>query len=55
MKFFKSVSAERRKVRWSSADKSTRVFFATLITITIFVIVIGLFSWGVAAILGLAG
>lgn len=53
-KFMREVAAEKRKVRWSSSKKSTYVFFATLITITIFIVIIALFSWGVGAIIGLA-
>ncbi len=54
-KFFKEVAVEKRRVRWSTPKKSTYVFFATLITIIVFVLVISLFSWGVASIMALAG
>lgn len=55
MKFLKEVAEEKRKIRWSNSNKSTRVFLSTLITILVFVVVIALFSWGVAAIISLAG
>lgn len=53
-KFLKEVAVEKRRVRWSSQKKSTYVFFATIVTIVLFVVVIALFSWAVAAILELA-
>lgn len=54
MKFFKEVAEEKRKIRWSNTNKSTRVFISTIFTILIFVIVISLFSWGVASLIELA-
>lgn len=53
-KFFKEVAVEKRRVRWSTPKKSTYVFFATVTTILVFVVVIALFSWGVAALISLA-
>lgn len=50
-KFLKDVGEEKRKIRWSNPTKSTKVFIATIITIVIFVVVIALFSWVVAALI----
>lgn len=54
LNFLKNVSAEKRKIRWSSHSKTLRVFFSTLITLLIFIIIIGLFSWGMGAIIALS-
>lgn len=53
-KFLKEVALEKRRVRWSSSKKSTYVFFATILTIIVFVVIIALFSWAVASLMGLA-
>lgn len=53
MKFFKRLSVERRKVRWSSFNKTIRVFFSTIILILIFMVIIVLFSYVVENILDL--
>ncbi len=54
MGLFKGVNEERRKIRWSSSKKSTAVFIATIITILLFILFVALFSWGIAAVMGLA-
>lgn len=55
MGIIKGVNDERRRVRWSDSKKTTKVFVATLITIIIFIVFVALFSWGIAAIMSLAG
>lgn len=50
-KFLKEVAVEKRRVRWSTPKRSTYVFFATVATIVVFILVIALFSWAVAAII----
>lgn len=50
----KGLNEERRKIRWSNSSKTTKVFIATIITILIFILIISLFSWGVAAIIELS-
>lgn len=52
MKFLKGVGEEKRKVRWSTSKKASSVFLSTMIVIVIFIVVISLFSWGIAAIIG---
>ncbi len=54
MGLFKGVAEEKRKIRWSDSKKSTKVFFATLITIILFILFVALFSWGIAALISLA-
>lgn len=54
MGLFKGLAEEKRKTRWSNPKKSTKVFFATIITILLFVLFVSLFSWGIAAVLNLA-
>ena len=54
MKFFKEVFEEKRKVGWSTFNKSTKIFISTLLTIGIFIAIITLFSWGIASLIGLA-
>lgn len=54
MGLFKGVNEERRKVRWSDSKKTSKVFVATIITIALFIIFVALFSWGIAAVMGLA-
>ena len=51
IKFLKEVIEEKRKVKWSTVQKSTAVFFATIVTILVFVSVISLFSWVMVLIL----
>ena len=53
-KWIKNVGEEKRKIRWSTPAKSTKIFFASVLTIFVFVIVIFLFSLGVTWIMGLA-
>lgn len=54
MGLFRGVSEERRKVRWSSSKKSTAVFFATVVTIILFILFVALFSWIIASVMNLA-
>ncbi len=54
MGLIKNLNEEKRKIRWSDSKKSTMVFFATVITIIIFILFVALFSWGIAAVLNLA-
>ncbi len=55
MGLISKVSAEKRKVRWSDSRKSTKVFFATIITIILFILFVALFSWIIAGVMSLAG
>lgn len=53
MKFFERLRVERRKVRWSSFSKTTKVFFITLIMIVLLTLIIVLFSFAAESILNL--
>ncbi len=55
MGLIKNVSEEKRKVRWSNSKKSTMVFFATIITIILFILFVALFSWIIASVMSIAG
>ncbi len=50
----KELAKEKRKIRWSDPKKSTMVFFATVITIVLFIFFVALFSWAIAAVMNLA-
>ncbi len=50
----KDLAKEKRKIRWSDSKKSTMIFFATLITMLLFILFVALFSWGIAAVMNLA-
>ncbi len=54
MGLIKNLGQEKRKIRWSDSKKSTKVFFATVITIVLFILFVALFSWGIAAVMNLA-
>jgi len=54
LKLIKRVSQEKRKVRWATTSQTTKIFFASLFTIFVFVIVIWLFSFGITQLEGLA-
>ncbi len=54
MGLIKGVVDEKRKVRWSNTKKTTAVFFATIITIILFVLFVALFSWAIASVMNLA-
>ncbi len=53
-KFTKKVAEEKRKVRWATVSDTTKIFFASLFTILVFVLVIWLFSFAVTQLEGLA-
>ena len=50
-KNYNSVFVERKRIRWSSLNKTLRAFVTTLIFLAIFVTLISLFSWGVTELL----
>ena len=54
LKFTKRISEEKRKVRWATTNQTTRIFFASLFTIFVFVLAIWLFSLGITQLEGLA-
>ena len=54
LKLIKKVSQEKRKVRWATTSQTTKIFFASLFTIFVFVVVIWLFSFGITQLEGLA-
>ncbi len=54
MGLMKGVAEEKRKIRWSTSKKSTMVFFATVITIILFILFVALFSWMIASVMNLA-
>lgn len=53
LKMFKNVAEEKRKIRWASVSKATKIFFACIGTILALVILIYLFSLGITDILKL--
>ena len=53
LKLFKNVAIEKRKVRWSSVSKASKIFFASIFTIIVLVLVIWLFSLGITELLKL--
>ena len=53
LKFLKDVAVEKRKVRWASVGKATKIFFASIFTIVVLLLVIWLFSFGITEILKL--
>ncbi len=54
MGLIKGINDEKRKIRWSNGKKTTLVFFATIITIILFVLFVALFSWVIASVMNLA-
>jgi len=53
LKLFKNVAVEKRKIRWSSVGRASKIFFASIFTIIVLVLVIWLFSLGIAELLKL--
>lgn len=53
-KISKNVSYEKRRIRWNTTGKTTKAFFATLFVMAVFVLFIGLFTFGMGHLMALA-